>query len=93
VYRVVDKGEVLGILEGDCNAATGAYLGGHTLHAAAISCIASIHWRMALQAGWGLEFAIEGVPRRSIQHELKKQPLRTSRHLVIAAIAWRVASE
>ncbi len=48
-------------LKGDSTAATGACLGDQTLHAAAISCIASSHWRMALQAGWSLEFAIEGV--------------------------------
>jgi hypothetical protein len=27
-----------------------------------MSFIALSHWRIALQAGWGLEFAIEGVP-------------------------------
>jgi hypothetical protein len=38
-------------------------LGNQTLHAAAISCIASSHLRMSLQPGWGLKFAIEGVPK------------------------------
>jgi hypothetical protein len=41
-----------------------------------MSFIASSHWRIALQAGWGLEFAIEGGTSSSVDLQQLHYALR-----------------